>query len=150
VQRRYETISSAQKQINGYSKAYFWGLGFEEERRETRGEVGMYEGRIVLIMKWDFRCRGSWLRSLWRSNPIGSRVGRAQARGGRDVAIRTRTSRFSFPSRSSPKRGPKLPTSHITAISRSPTLYPLATRKLRRPYNLVSSLLLHRHRLVRP
>lgn len=35
-----------------YAKAYFWGLSFEEERRETRGEVGMYEGRVVLIMKW--------------------------------------------------------------------------------------------------
>jgi hypothetical protein len=45
-------MSSAQKQINGYAKAYFWGLGFEEERRETRGEVGMYEVKVVLIMKW--------------------------------------------------------------------------------------------------
>ena len=43
VQRRYRTVSSAQKQINAYAKAYFWGLWFEEERRETRGEVGMYE-----------------------------------------------------------------------------------------------------------
>jgi hypothetical protein len=45
-------MSSAQKQINDYAKAYFWGLGFEEERRETRGEVGMYEVKVVLIMKW--------------------------------------------------------------------------------------------------
>lgn len=36
-------ISLEQKQINDQAKAYFWGLGFEEERRETRGEVGMYE-----------------------------------------------------------------------------------------------------------